>query len=174
MALFGESCTELVCDQGYECMQISKYGAKCCRKQINIKGVKAVVEHDGVVKRNVEVCPAIERRLVKSCSQLFTDVEVVRKIWQAPRIISAEGIIQHLNIMCNKYEEYKNCLTMMTSNAACLDPDQSRKEQIFGFICQKTVREAIVSTENQRCLRRISKIEKVSIISCIKFFYGYV
>ncbi|CAD5225139.1 unnamed protein product [Bursaphelenchus okinawaensis] len=114
-----------------------------------------------VIKRSVEICPAIEQRLVKSCNQILTDMEVVRKIWQAPRIISAEGIIQHLNIMCTKFDEYKNCLTMMTSNAACLDPLMSRKEQVLGFICQKVVREAIVSTENQRCLRRISKIEKI-------------
>lgn len=65
--------------------------------------------------------------------------------------------------MCTKYEEYRACLTMMTSNAVCLDPLMSRKEQIFGFICEKSVRDAITSTENQRCLRRIAKIDRVSV-----------
>lgn len=51
---------------------------------------------------------------------------------------------------------------MMTSNAACLDPVLSRKEQMFGFICQKKVRETVSSTDNQRCLRRIAKLKKVN------------
>ncbi|CAD5231575.1 unnamed protein product [Bursaphelenchus xylophilus] len=174
-AIVAENCSELTCESGFECLQFSNH-SKCCEKSRSLPSTShhpkmvmaGAMMHNGMIKgadsiakRSVEVCPAIEKRLVKSCSQILTDMEVVRKIWQAPRIISAEGIIQHLNIMCTKFEEYRNCLTMMTSNAACLDPTMSRKEQILGFICQKVVREAIVSTENQRCLRRISKIERI-------------
>ena len=32
---------------------------------------------------------------------------------------------------------------------------------MFGFICQKKVRETVSSTDNQRCLRRIAKLQKI-------------
>ncbi|KAI6218027.1 Major allergen Ani s 1 [Aphelenchoides fujianensis] len=136
---FAKTCSDLLCPYGYSCEQLDVGLAKCCQWPLFSR----------------------DQPLNAGSTVLLSDSEVVRKIWSTPRIISAEGLIQHLNTICSKYEEYRGCLTTMTNTAACLDPILARKEQMFGFVCQRAVRETISSTENQRCLRRISKLRRI-------------
>ncbi|KAI6199615.1 Major allergen Ani s 1 [Aphelenchoides besseyi] len=154
---FAKTCSDLICPFGYTCEQLDSGLAKCCQWPLFSRDQPLNAGSTSVTEK----CPSIERRLTRSCAQVLTDSEVVRNIWKSPRIISAESIIQHLNTICSKFDEYKGCLTSMTSTAACLDPILARKEQMFDFVCNRSVRETISSTDNQRCLRRISKLPKI-------------
>lgn len=82
---FGKTCSDLKCPYGYSCHQIEDDLAKCCEIPLVSKDEPL---NSGSTKMG-ERCPSIEKRLVKTCGHIFTDTEVVRKIWVSPRIISA-------------------------------------------------------------------------------------
>jgi hypothetical protein len=88
---FAKSCADLRCPVGYSCDQMDFDLAKCCEDSPFLSKDQPL--NSGSTRVN-EKCPSIERRLVKSCGRILTDMEVVRRIWLSPRIISSEGILQ--------------------------------------------------------------------------------
>lgn len=87
---FAKSCADLRCPYGYSCEQIDAELAKCCELPFLSRDQPVNSGSTKVAER----CSSIERRLVKTCGNILTDMEVVRRIWLSPRIISAEGLLQ--------------------------------------------------------------------------------
>lgn len=69
---FAKKCSDLMCPYGYRCHQIHDDLAKCC--EISSSVVSKDQPLNSGSTRIGEKCPSIERRLVKTCGQILTDM----------------------------------------------------------------------------------------------------